>query len=76
LNEVRKLGYATDTGENEDSAICIGVAILDDLGRPIAALSLSAPAQRNYDTLIARAGESLTAAGLTITRMIHEHIAL
>lgn len=76
LNEVRKLGYATDRGENEDSAICIGVAILDDLRRPIAALSLSAPAQRNYDTLITRAGESLTAAGLAITRMIHEHIAL
>jgi DNA-binding IclR family transcriptional regulator len=76
LNEVRKLGYATETGENEDGAICIGVAILDDLRRPIAALSLSAPSQRNSDTLVARASEALKTAGQAITQRMHENVAL
>jgi IclR family KDG regulon transcriptional repressor len=76
LVEVRKSGYAMDSGENEDGAVCIGVPILDDLSRPIAALSLSAPERRSTRTLLTGASEALRAAGETISKRIREDIAL
>jgi IclR family acetate operon transcriptional repressor len=46
LADVRKRGYATDMGESEDGACCIGVAI-DPARAPVkAALSFSCPAIR------------------------------
>lgn len=62
LRQVTKLGYATETGENEDGAMCIGAPILDDTGYPIAAVSLSAPLQRMPRDLAAKAGEKLLLA--------------
>jgi IclR family KDG regulon transcriptional repressor len=76
LNEVRKVGYAMEAGENEDGAICVGVPILDDLSRPVAALSLSAPERRHTDTLIAQSSEALKRAGQMIAQSIREDIAL
>ena len=46
LRQVRKAGYAMETGENEDGAMCIGAPILDEAGYPIAAVSISAPITR------------------------------
>ena len=76
LSEVRKTGYAIDAGENEDGAICIGVPILDDLLRPVAALSLSAPERRKTDSFIPTAAEALRVAGKTIAERIRHDIAL
>jgi IclR family KDG regulon transcriptional repressor len=46
VGDIRQRGYALDMGENEDGHVCIGVPILDDRGRPVAAISLSAPDSR------------------------------
>lgn len=46
LNEVRRLGYATSNGGLVADVNAIGAAILDLAGRPVAALSISAPADR------------------------------
>jgi IclR family KDG regulon transcriptional repressor len=72
LNEVRSSGYAIETGENEDGALCIGVPILDDLSRPVAALSLSAPERRRTGSLLERATAALVIAGQTISQRICE----
>ena len=68
LKEVRSRDYAVEIGENEDGAMCIGVPILDDLEYPVAALSLSAPEQRQTDELIKSAAKALLAAGRTIAQ--------
>lgn len=48
-NEFRKVranGYAVDDRENDPEGYCIGVPIFDGTGRPIAAISVSGPAER------------------------------
>ena len=46
LADVRRQGYALDQEEAELGVRCIGAAITDDGGAPVAALSVSAPADR------------------------------
>lgn len=41
LKEVRSKGYAVDENENEESIRCIASTVLDNLGRPIGAVSIS-----------------------------------
>jgi IclR family acetate operon transcriptional repressor len=44
LSRVRDRGVAVDKGENIEGVVCVGAAILDREGLPIAAMSASAPA--------------------------------
>jgi len=46
LAAAMKSGYARDDQENEPGVGCIGCAILDAYGAPVAALSISGPAHR------------------------------
>lgn len=46
LDRVRNQGFALDDEENEEGVRCIAAPILDHTGRPAAAVSVSAPAQR------------------------------
>lgn len=46
LGACRDRGYAIDDGLNEPDVICVGSAIVDVSGRPIATLSISGPAYR------------------------------
>jgi IclR family KDG regulon transcriptional repressor len=46
LEVCAKRGFAMDNLENEDGVRCVGAAIVDDRGKPVAALSISAPASR------------------------------
>lgn len=43
---VRRQGYALDREEHEPGVCCAAVAIRDDSGRPVAAVSISAPPER------------------------------
>lgn len=54
LNQVRQLGNAKDNEELELGVSCLAAAILDDTGKLVAGLSLSAPTDRIHaDWLIA-----------------------
>lgn len=46
LRTTRTRGYAIDDEENEPGVRCIGAAVRDYTGRPVAAMSISAPAFR------------------------------
>jgi len=43
LAEVRTQGYAVDDEETEEGARCVGAAICNHLGQPVAAVSISGP---------------------------------
>jgi IclR family acetate operon transcriptional repressor len=46
LERARRCGFALDNEENERGVTCIGAAILDASGRPLAAMSISGPSHR------------------------------
>lgn len=46
LDVVRTRGYATDEAEGLEGIHCVGAAVLDDLGNPVAAVTAMAPAFR------------------------------
>ncbi|MDB5506159.1 MAG: hypothetical protein JWR75_797 [Devosia sp.] len=73
LRQVTKLGYATETEENEDGAFCVGAPILDARQYPIAAISLSAPLQRITKEMAQQAGNRVRDAAAEISRLlVHE----
>lgn len=49
LDEARAHGYATETEENEPGIACVAVAVLR-AGRPVAAVSITAPVERMAGT--------------------------
>ena len=46
LNRIRRQGFAIDDLENEEGIRCVGAAIFDHTGQPVAAVSVSGPAFR------------------------------
>ena len=70
LNRVRKLGYAIDDIENEESIRCVGAPIFDHTGNPVAAMSLSGPAFRLTRQRIQELVEPLTSAADEISRRL------
>jgi IclR family transcriptional regulator, KDG regulon repressor len=67
LSEVRAQGYAIEIEETEEGAMCIGAPILDEAGRPVAALSVAAPRQRMGPDLVTRAANALRAASCELS---------
>ena len=76
LRATRERGYSIDDEENEVGARCVGVAVTDATGRPQAAISVSGPAARVYDTTIDEIGASLVFLGpfdgLSTTQIIEK----
>jgi DNA-binding IclR family transcriptional regulator len=46
LRMIHSRGYAIDDEENDEGARCVGVAVRDQRGNPVAAISVSGPASR------------------------------
>jgi IclR family acetate operon transcriptional repressor len=70
LAHVRRRGYSLDDEENEIGARCVGAAVLDARGRPVAAISISGPASRLSVDVLERIGAAVRDAAHEIeTRM-------
>lgn len=59
LPRFRAQGYAIDDEENEVGSRCVASSILDSAGRPVAAISVSAPTPRMTDEMLATIGARL-----------------
>jgi IclR family acetate operon transcriptional repressor len=70
LDRTRERGYALDDEENETGARCVGVAVRDERGRPVAALSISGPAHRMEPELLPRMAARLAAAAAELERAL------
>jgi IclR family acetate operon transcriptional repressor len=70
LRDVAKRGYAVEIGENEEGLMCIGVPILERSGRPVAALSVSAPEARMTRPVRLDVITALRAGAATISRRL------
>lgn len=64
-------GYAEEVEENEDSIRCVGAAIKNGRGYPVAAISLTAPSFRFTAEDAARFGAKLAAAAAEISTRIN-----
>lgn len=76
LKSISTRGYATEIGENEQGAMCIGVPILDQTGRPIAALSASGPETRITEEAAAAIGEALLRAAAQISSALASRMSV
>jgi len=70
LRATHERGYSIDDEENEVGARCVGVAITDVAGRPQAAVSVSGPAARVFDSTIDAFGARLIDAGEEIATLM------
>lgn len=70
LHRFRVQGYAEEIEENEDSIHCVGAAIMNGRGYPVAAISLTAPSFRFTKEDAARLGAKLAAATAEISALI------
>ena len=68
LRRARERCYAVETEENEDGAMCIGAPIVDNIGYPIAAISISAPKSRMNRDIVASASSALVAGAAAISQ--------
>ena len=70
LDRTRSRGYAIDDGENIEVVRCVASPITDGLSRPVGAISISGPASRIQDQMIARLGERLMGAVSDLSRRL------
>jgi IclR family transcriptional regulator, KDG regulon repressor len=70
LERVRKLGYSIDNMEHNDDVRCIGSAVLDRDGRPVAGISISGPSFRVHEEDFTILGEKVRRAADQISHDI------
>jgi IclR family transcriptional regulator, acetate operon repressor len=67
LAQIRKLGYATNVGELDLHVHAVAAPVMNQEGRPIAALSISCPSSRLPIEKMPAFGEKVIAAARTVT---------
>jgi IclR family transcriptional regulator, acetate operon repressor len=67
LAQIRKLGYATNVGELDLHVHAVAAPVMNQEGRPIAALSISCPSSRLPVEKMPAFGEKVIAAARTVT---------
>lgn len=67
LKAIHDRGYSIDNEENEEGVRCIGAAVLDHSGHPIAAVSVSAPSFRLPMEKVPVAAESVCRAARALS---------
>jgi DNA-binding IclR family transcriptional regulator len=70
LAKIRKQGYAVNNSEMIETSRCVAVPILNDKGRPMAALSVSGTTTRIIDAQVAKIAESLRRFATEISKHI------
>jgi DNA-binding IclR family transcriptional regulator len=70
LARIRERGYAIDDCENEAEIRCVAAAILDHLGEPVAAMSVSAQAWRLSRKRAHELGPTVFAAARAVSRRL------
>lgn len=70
LRQIARSGYAIETGENEDGAMCVGAPILDERGYPLVAISLAVPLARMSTSHAMVAGRKLSAMAAQISHSL------
>ncbi|MFN8621221.1 MAG: IclR family transcriptional regulator [Chloroflexota bacterium] len=70
LRQTKERGYSIDDEENEVGARCVGVAVTDVSGRPQAAISMSGPAARVFDSTIDAIGARLIEAAEEVATLM------
>ena len=67
LKTVRAQGYATDDEEHSIGLRCVAAAVFDEVGQPVAAVSLSAPKARVSNSRMAELGGIVNRGAADIT---------
>jgi IclR family KDG regulon transcriptional repressor len=70
LRVVRERGWAHDNEEVSIGLQCVGAGIRDDLGRPLAGMSMAVPSQRVLQGTIEELGEAVRKGALEISGML------
>jgi DNA-binding IclR family transcriptional regulator len=70
MHETHQRGFALDDQENELGGRCVAAPIINHLGEPIAAISISVPHQRLPDAEISTFGKRVKAAAREISRRL------
>jgi len=70
LDQVRARGYAVDDEEHAVGLRCVAAPILDEEGKPLAALSISGPLARIDDTAIGVMGGLVRRAAAAVTEQV------
>ncbi len=70
MQKTRQRGFALDDQENELGGRCVAAPVINHLGKPIAAISISVPHQRLPDTEISEFGERVKTAAQEISHRL------
>jgi len=70
LSEIRKNGFAIDNEEHQHGVCCVASAIVDSVGMPVAAISVTAPTFRVTDSNFQDWGKRVAKASVAIAQRL------
>ena len=76
LNEIRKNGFAVDNEEHQHGVCCVASAIIDSLGVPVAAISVTAPTFRVTESNFQDWGKRVAKASAAIAQRLQPETTL